>query len=615
MKLLAIGSARLAYSLPIFIGFLFLFAQPVYAVGNSAAQLRALLAKSWQQNLRYDPVTASTDGFHAYDALWPAPSLAAEHLRLAQIEANLLALKRIPTAQLDPSEQLNDQLFAYRLADQAEALKFPDHALLLMNQLWGPQTLGSLPRQLRFTTQADYVHWLRRLQGLGAYLDAFTRRQRAALAAGIMQPAVVMKRVPGEIAGQIVGQPDDSPFYIPFKHMPDTIPVAEQNKLRRQARQTILTVVNPAYRRFKRFILKDYLPRARSAVGVSSLPKGRTYYSYLVRHFTTTDMTPAQVHALGLRQVAGIRRQMRNLFRKIDYRGSYRSFLQHLRTDPKFYYSQPQALLEAYRAAAKRVDPYLVQIAGTWLLPRVPYGVRPIPKALAPNTYPAYSVPPSGDGMVAGYVGVNLYKPASRPKYDIQVLMCHEGRPGHQLQIPVAMQRVHLPAFRRFAYYNAYGEGWALYAERLCNELGLYDNPYSKFGYLNYQMWRAVRLVVDTGLHADGWSRARAIRYMQDNTALSNENIRNEVDRYIAWPGQALSYMVGELEILKLRQQAKTRLGAKYSLRDFNDVVLGQGSLPMAVLAKLVQRWIGRTRSGLPADQLPYAQRPRSLGE
>jgi uncharacterized protein (DUF885 family) len=297
---------------------------------------------------------------------------------------------------------------------------------------------------------------------------------------------------------------------------------------------------------------------------------------------------------------------MQDLFKQIGFKGSYKDFLQYLRTNPKFYYTKPDRLLEAYRAASKRIDPKLVKVLGVWMLPRQPWGVEVIPASLAPNTYPAYANVP--------YVSVNLYKPETRPKYSIQVLMCHEGRPGHNLQIPVAKQLKDLPAFRRNAYYNAFGEGWALYAETLCDQpMDLYTNPYAKFGYLNYQMWRAVRLVVDTGIHQYGWSREKAVKYMQDNTALADQNIATEVDRYIVWPGQALSYMIGEQTILSLRAKAKKKLGDKYTLKDFDDVVLGQGSLPMAVLKEVVERWIHNTRSGESADQLPYACKPRTL--
>jgi len=274
------------------------------------------------------------------------------------------------------------------------------------------------------------------------------------------------------------------------------------------------------------------------------------------------------------------------------FHGTLEEFLHYLRTDPRFHYEDPQRLLEAYKAEAKTIDPLLVREFGH--LPRIPWGVRPIPADQAPNTYPAYSDEPAADGSRAAYMSVNLYKPETRPLYEIPVLTCHEGRPGHALQLSLAAEMRALPAFRRFTYYNAYGEGWALYTETLCNEMGLYDDPYKRFGALSYQMWRAVRLVVDTGIHRYGMTRAQAVAMLEENTALTGQNIGTEVDRYIAWPGQALSYMIGEIEIERLRGQAEHRLGARFDIRQFHDVVLGSGSLPLDVLGRVVDDWIAR---------------------
>ncbi|TAN06384.1 MAG: DUF885 domain-containing protein [Rhodanobacteraceae bacterium] len=575
---------------------------PVSAGATPSAQLHALFDRAWSQ-AHPKPPTGSTD----YKLLWSDPSLAAAKRETAQRQANLAALKKIDPARLDPADQLSYRLFEYQLQDAITGAAFADDAQGLMTQLWGPQLAADEFRGAHFDHAGGYEGLIRKLNALGPYLAAFTARLQETAAAGITQPRVVMERVPGEIQANIVKDPTQSPFYAPFNTLPDSIPAAEQARLRQQAQTAITTVVNPAYTRFLDFFMHDYLPRARAAIGVSSLPDGNAYYAYLVRHYTTTDMTPGQVHALGLKLVAQIHGQMEALFKQAGFKGSYKDFVRYLRTNPKFYYSDPDDLLEAYRAAAKRIDPHLTEVLSLWMLPRQPWGVEVIPAALAPNTYPAYANVP--------YMSVNLYRPETRPKYSIQVLTCHEGRPGHNLQIPVAEELHHLPKFRRFAYYNAFGEGWALYSETLCDQpMGLYDKDvYSKFGYLNYQMWRAVRLVVDTGIHQDGWTRAEAVKYMQDNTALAGQNIQTEVDRYIVWPGQALSYMIGEQTILRLRAKAQARLGKQYSLKDFDDVVLGQGSLPMAVLKEVVDRWIGNTLAGHPADQLPYACKPRTL--
>jgi uncharacterized protein (DUF885 family) len=570
--------------------------------GTPSAQLHALFAKAWKQAGHGKPPAGTTD----YRKLWGDPSIAHEQQRLADEKANLAALGKIDKSKLSPNDQLSYRLFEYQLQDAIAGAAFPDQAQGLITQLWGPQLEADQFRRAHYEHAKDYEALIAKLQTLGPYLTAFTERLKQAMAIGITQPRVVMERVPDEIAANIAKDPKQSPFYAPFKDLPASIPSAEQAKLRSRAKAAITDVVNPAYEQFLDFFQNDYLPRARTQVGVSSLPNGKTYYAYLVRHYTTTDRTPGQVHQLGLKLVKQIHGQMEALFRQIGFKGSYKDFVHYLRTDPKFYYTDPDDLLEAYRAAAKRIDPNLVQVLGVWLLPRQPWGVEVIPAALAPNTYPAYANVP--------YMSVNLYKPETRPKYSIQVLTCHEGRPGHNLQIPVANELDNLPPFRRHAYYNAFGEGWALYAETLCDKpMGLYTDPYSRFGYLNYQMWRAVRLVVDTGIHQYGWTRDEALKYMRDNTALADQNIATEVDRYIVWPGQALSYMIGEQTILQLRAEAEKKLGDKYTLKDFDNVVLGQGSLPMAILKEVVNRWIGNTLAGKPADQLPYACKPRSV--
>lgn len=578
---------------------------PAATADTPAAQLHALFDKAWNAAGHHYGQSSKTSQSTDYRQLWGDPSIAHEQQQLAQDKANLAALKKIDVAKLDPNDQLSWRLFEYQLDDSIAAAAYPDDAQGLITQLWGPQLAGNQIRGAHYDDAKGYETLIRKLNATGPYLAAFTERLQQAMAKGITQPREVMERIPDEIKANIANDPAQSPFYAPFTKLPESIPAAEQAKLQAEARDAITKSVNPAYEKFLKFFQDDYLPHARATASVSSLSGGKDYYAYLVRHYTTTDMTPDQVHALGLKLVAQIHDEMEAVFKQIGFKGSYKDFVQYLRTDPKFYYKNPDDLLEAYRAAAKRIDPHLTEVLSLWMQPRQPWGVDVIPASLAPNTYPAYADVP--------YMSVNLYKPETRPKYSIQVLTCHEGRPGHNLQIPVAEELENLPKFRRYAYYNAFGEGWALYSETLCDTVGLYDNdPYSKFGYLNYQMWRAVRLVVDTGIHEDGWTRAQAVKYMQDNTALADQNIATEVDRYIVWPGQALSYMIGEQAILQLRDEAKQKLGDKYNLKNFDDVVLGQGSLPMAVLKEVVNKWIDNTLGGKPVDQLPFACKPRT---
>jgi uncharacterized protein (DUF885 family) len=561
----------------------------------AAAALHRLIHAAWQREMRENPLEASLDGFHQYDGLWPDVSLATLAREHQEDIETLKSLAAIDPRFLTGEDRISYDLFKYRYQMQVEDYELKGY-LMPVNELDGIQTLQALTHTLRFENATDYRNFLHRLQTFKPFMDETIALLEQGVREGMTEPQVVMKRVPHQIAAYVVADPAQSPLYGPFRQMPDIIPPAEQAQLRAAAKAQIAQEVTPAYREFEQYFDHEYLPHCRTSLAAQALPNGKAYYAFQVRKYTTTDLTPEQIHAMGLRKVAEIHAQMEQVFKQVGFKGSYKDFVHDLRTNPRFYYKDPQHLLEAYRAAAKRVDPLLVTEFPLWILPRVPYGVRPIPAALAPDTYPAYSVPPAGDGSVAGYMAVNLYKPESRPKYEIQVLTCHEGRPGHQLQIPIEMELKNLPQFRRFDYYSSFGEGWALYTETLCDQMGLYDNPYSKFGYLDFQMWRAVRLVVDTGIHSEGWTRARAVRYFQENSALSEQNINTEVDRYIAWPGQALSYMIGELDIERLRKTAEDELGPRFNIKDFHAAVLEHGALPLTVLDQVIDRWIDSQR-------------------
>ncbi|MDE1977537.1 MAG: DUF885 domain-containing protein, partial [Elusimicrobia bacterium] len=440
----------------------------------------------------------------------------------------------------------------------------------------------------------DYQDWLKRLKTFGSYMDQTIALMRLGLKEGYTLPRVVAERIPPQIKDNIVSDPAKSPFYAPFKDIPPSIDAKTAAHLRREAAQAVSQVVVPAYQRLDDFFTKTYLPGCRTSIAARDLPDGKAYYAYVVRHFTTTDMTPAQVRALGLKKMAEIKKQMQAVLKQTGFKGNFRDFLHYLRTNPKFYYTNPGDLLEAYRAQGKAIDPLLVKEFGH--LPDIPWGIEPIPADQAPNTYTAYSEGPSADGTRAAIMSVNLYKPETRPKYEIPVLTCHEGRPGHALQLSLAAEMTGLPKFRRFSYYNAYGEGWAVYCETLCGQMGVYDTPYKKFGELSYQMWRAARLVADTGIHYYGMSRQDAVNLLKENTALSDENINAEADRYIAWPGQALSYMIGEIDIQNLRAQAEKELGSKFNVRAFHDAALANGSLPLKVLNAEMADWLARQK-------------------
>jgi uncharacterized protein (DUF885 family) len=377
--------------------------------------------------------------------------------------------------------------------------------------------------------------------------------------------------------------------------MPKDLPEPLRNELKAAGRKAISETVMPAARRYGLFLTEQLLPAGRETFGTLYEPDGKAFYANRVKYFTTTDLTPAQIHELGLEEVARIRGEMDAIIDELEFDGDFADFLEYLRTDPRFYFEEPEELFDAYVAAARSVEPNLDRVFGR--LPEIPFEVRPIPEAVAPHTTTAYYQRPSDDGSRPGYYYVNLYLPQSRPKYEIEVLSAHEAVPGHHLEVTLTMALDDLPPFRRHDYLTAYSEGWALYSESLGGELGLYQDPYSMFGALTYDMWRAVRLVVDTGIHAKGWDRQRAIDYFMENAAKSELDIVNEVDRYISWPGQALAYKIGQLRILELRAEAEAALGDDFDLRAFHDQLLAHGPVTLDRLTRNTRVWLAGVRA------------------
>jgi uncharacterized protein (DUF885 family) len=553
--------------------------------------LHDLFAREWQYGLEQSPTRASQLGDRRWNDRWPDRSLAAiKRLHDHEVEV-LKEVGRIDRSKLSAADQLNYDLFKKDYEGGIEEYQYRWY-LVPLNQRGGIQTQNELADSLRFETVKDYEDWIARLNAFPTYMDQTIALMREGAKARIVLPKVIMQRVPAQIDKQLVNKPEDSLFYKPFKRFPSSISSGDQQRLARAAAAAISAHMIPSYQRFKKFFVEEYLPASFDEVGAWQMPQGEAMYAFFTRKFTTTNVTPSEVHEKGLSEVKRIRAAMHDVMREVGFKGTLSEFFTLLRTDKRFYYQTPEELLAAYQAMSKRIDPHLVKVFRT--LPRMPYGVEVIPAASAPDTTTAYYRQPAADGSRAGTYFVNLYKPESRPKWEMMALSLHEAVPGHHLQIALAQELGDIPNFRRFGGYTAFVEGWGLYAESLGEDMGLYDDPYAKFGQLTYEMWRAVRLVVDTGIHQMRWTRKQAIDYFMENAPKAELDIINEIDRYIAWPGQALAYKTGELKIKELRARAKSELGDKFDLREFHDVVLGSGAVPLDVLERNVVAWIAK---------------------
>ncbi len=558
---------------------------------DAQAALVSLFESAWQRDLAENPLTASYFGDRRFEDRLPDLSAAAIARRDAADRQVLIELGRIERPVLTTDEQLSYDLFQREYQGRVAAQRFKPW-LYEIRPSDGPQALSEVAELLPFQTAADYRNWIARLTAIGPYLRQYESILQLAIRERRTQPRVIMEKALTQLQKQLVAEPDQSPFFKPFQRMPESIAAAEQTELSAAARAAIQVHVLPAYRQFEQFFRTRYLPATRTSVGIWDTPEGQAFYRNRAALHTTTKLTPDEIHALGRSEVARIRGEMQKVMAAVGWQGTLQEFFVHLRTDPQFYFQSQQELFEAYASTAKRIDPELVRLFN--VLPRTPYGVRPIPDTSAPNTTTAYYQGPALDGSRPGYYYVNLYRPEVRPKYEIEVLTIHEAVPGHHLQIALAQEQKSLPQFRRNAGITAYVEGWALYSESLGEELGLYRDPYSRFGYLTYDMWRAVRLVVDTGIHAKQWTRQQAIDYFKDNAAKTEADIVNEIDRYISWPGQALAYKIGQLRIRGLRTEAEQTLGEKFDVRAFHDQLLETGALPLDVLEARTRAWIAR---------------------
>ena len=556
----------------------------------ASAELRRLFADAWEFNLQDSPQFATSLGDRRFNDRLGSVTIAEETRRAAAARAYLERLGRIDRAALPREEQISYDIYRRQLEDALQEFEFRGYLMPITNREGFHTSFPQLPDRVPLATTEDYENYIARLRDFRRYTGEHVDLMREAIRAGVVLPRVVLTGVEETIKPHIVTDPTASLLWAPFTKFPEGVPAAERERLMAAGREAITTSVAPAYQEFLDFIIREYVPAARPTIGASELPNGRAYYEHRVKMFTTLDVTPEEVHQTGLAEVKRIRGEMEDIIRRTGFKGDFQEFVAFLRSDPRFYVSTPQELLERTSLVLKRMDGELPRLFGR--LPRMPYGIKEIPAYIAPRTTTAYYSRPAGDGTRSGTYWVNTYDLKSRPIYEIEALSLHEAVPGHHLQIALQQELEGIPTFRRFFGATAFVEGWALYAESLGKEAGFYTDPYSDFGRLTYEMWRALRLVVDTGLHYKGWTRQQAIDFMAANSALTLLNITNEVDRYIAWPGQALAYKTGELKIRELRTLAERELGAGFDIRRFHDVVLGSGAVPLSVLEDNVRRYI-----------------------
>lgn len=562
---------------------------------SATGRLNALFESEWERGLQRDPLGATYLGDSRYNDRLPDLSAEAIETDRKATRDALKQLQSIDRSKLSASDQINYDVFAWQLEQSIAEQRFHPERIPL-NQRGGIQTFDELTELLSLRTEQDYRNWLARLRAFPEYMDQTIALMEAGIEGGQMPPRVVLQRVGPQIASQVVERAEDSRFWRPFANLPDELPASTREELAEAGRAVINEAVIPAYRKFQQFFEQRYLPACSESIAATDRPDGEAFYAQRVAYFTTTDLSPDAIHRIGLDEVARIRSEMESVRAAVGFDGGLADFFEHLRTDPKYFYPTGEALLEGYRALSKRIDPQLVRAFNVHTMPRMPYGVRPIPEQSAPDTTTAYYQGAALDGSRAGFYYVNLYRPETRPKWEMMALSLHEAVPGHHYQFAYALELPEQPAFRRTGYIVAYGEGWGLYAERLGYDMGLYDDPYDRFGQLTYDMWRAVRLVVDTGIHSKGWSRQKAIDYFLANAPKTEQDVVNEIDRYIAWPGQALGYKIGQLRISALRREAERALGDRFDLRDFHDAVLGTGSVPISILESQVREWIGRQK-------------------
>ena len=578
------------------------YTRPAPRIPTARETLHGLFESHLKWRLEQYPAMAMRRGDYSDADRLTDVSVDAIVQRYLDMGRFLRKLSVVPYDDLDRTDKLSYDLFKLRLSIAIEGEQYRVFLMPIGGRSGTHQGIAQMAEQVRFRDDADYANYLARLELVPRLIDQTITLMRLGLDEGRTPPRVTLAGVPAQFESLLEPDGGLAALAAPMRDMPPDVTGPRQRELRERFETVSLPAVRGALRRLGDYVVDEYLPGCRESIAAFDLPDGEAYYAYQLRSMTTTDKTPAEIHELGLSEVARIRAEMMEVIRSSDFMDRYPTgaagadeelfdaFLHFLRTDPRFYHQSAEELLTGYRDICKRVDGWLPKLFGA--LPRLPYGVRPIPDFMAPSQTTAYYRRGDIRNAEAGVFFANTYALDQRPRYEMIPLALHEAVPGHHLQVALAQELDDLPDFRTEWGFTAFGEGWALYSERLGIEMGFYDDPYDDFGRLLYEMWRACRLVVDTGIHAFGWPRQRAIDFMLTNSALSELNIETEVDRYISWPGQACAYKIGELKIRELRKRAERRLGARFDIRAFHDAVLGAGSIPLTVLEKRVDFWI-----------------------
>jgi len=561
---------------------------------SDADRLHRLFDFSWEYTMKESPEFATAVGYPGQNDRWSDISFAAIARRKETGQLNLELIKAIDRAKLPESDLISYDLYRRNAEFSVEGDQFP-FELLQINQMNGvQQNVAQVISSTTFKTTKDYEDLVARLNGVPVLIEQTSALLQKGLDQKFTPPQITLRDVPQQVLNLIVKDPADSSMLEPFKEMSSLVPAADQARLRQSATDAFTKKVGPAYQKLHDFLVAKYLPGCRTSIGANTLPNGDKIYAFSTRQETTTELTPAQIHQIGLNEVKRIRGEMEKVIVTTGFKGDFRAFIKHLQTDPKFYYTDAESLLAGYRDIAKQIDPKLVEFFG--ILPRLPYGIRAVPAYAEKSQAGAYYEPGSLKAGRPGYFFANTYDLPGRPKWGMETLTLHEAVPGHHFQIAIAQEAEGLPEFRKHGGYNAFAEGWALYAESLGFEMGFFKDPYQHFGHLGDEMLRAVRLVVDTGLHSMDWSRAQAIKYFEETGGNPPHDIVVEVDRYIVWPSQALGYKIGQLKIRELRSHAKNELGQKFDLRAFHDEILKNGALPMSVLETHLKEWVAKAK-------------------